>query len=589
MANWYVSSVEYAAVVQWSAVATLSIGTIRRQLTAPGAGDERCYRVSSISTGITGATEPAWPLTLNGTVVDGGVTWTECTGQEAYQTTSVWTAPAANFYVIANSTGRGNVLQTDYTFVRSNHTETYSVGFTYSRMGNAICVSTSTATLPPVGSDVSTGAKIATTGASGFTIAGTSYCYGITFSIGSGASAANFTCGTTATPGTNTFDRCFLELANTNAGSKFVIGYIGVTSSMILNNTPLKFGAAGQSVSQYLSGATFGWYNTPTNAIQGVSPSNLLSLPFGIVVMADIANVDLSALAGNILQTNAGSNSAQCFVFVNSCKLGPNTLLASNLRTYSSAFRLQMTNSSQSTVPHIAGQVTGRNNASGGIAGEFSIYRVGGAAAGAGSPYSVSIIASSTTTGDSPTYRSHPVTPLISYWNSTIGVPRTITVHGLANDSALFTSNDLWLAVDYLDSSTSVALNTAVGRPSPLNSPTPVSVTATTDDWSQGVGARPNSLALVEGQAVAVASNPKRVFFCTTAGVTAASEPAGYASAVDGSVITDGLAVVRAGFRFSVSLTVTPLQEGWINSYIHYMLSQSTVTLTYIDPTVVVT
>lgn len=35
------------------------------------------YKATSITTGITTSTEPTWPLTSGGTVVDGGVTWTE--------------------------------------------------------------------------------------------------------------------------------------------------------------------------------------------------------------------------------------------------------------------------------------------------------------------------------------------------------------------------------------------------------------------------------------------------------------------------------------------------------------------------------
>jgi hypothetical protein len=48
------------------------VGVLGCPLTLNGYG----YSVSAVTTGITGPTEPTWPLVVGNTVVDGGVTWT---------------------------------------------------------------------------------------------------------------------------------------------------------------------------------------------------------------------------------------------------------------------------------------------------------------------------------------------------------------------------------------------------------------------------------------------------------------------------------------------------------------------------------
>src|SRR5271166_977100 len=77
MSYWYCSSVAYASVAQWANNITYAVGNIVRQLAAPAIPytENRCFRVSSITTGISGGSEPAWTLTHNGTTTDSGVTW----------------------------------------------------------------------------------------------------------------------------------------------------------------------------------------------------------------------------------------------------------------------------------------------------------------------------------------------------------------------------------------------------------------------------------------------------------------------------------------------------------------------------------
>ena len=59
----------------WTASATYAVG----DLVIPNTYTGKVYRCSAITTGITSGTEPTWPTTPSGTVVDGGVTWQDVT------------------------------------------------------------------------------------------------------------------------------------------------------------------------------------------------------------------------------------------------------------------------------------------------------------------------------------------------------------------------------------------------------------------------------------------------------------------------------------------------------------------------------
>src|SRR5689334_10732578 len=133
MANWYVNSVAYTAVAQWAANATVPAGGIRRQLAAPSAGNERCFRTAA--GGTSGSTEPVWVLTHAATSpTDGTITdWVECTGAEARQSPGAWAAPHAR---LANAFASGWGAAGDNFFVSSNHAET-GVGYTLTSPGTA--------------------------------------------------------------------------------------------------------------------------------------------------------------------------------------------------------------------------------------------------------------------------------------------------------------------------------------------------------------------------------------------------------------------------------------------------------------------
>lgn len=118
--NWYISSGDYALVPTRQNSHVYSVGAIVRQAGSVPFGDERCFRAETVS-GNSGASAPNWKLGYNQTTVDGGVTWREITGQEAYQSPGNWAAPAKSDICLTNS---GAVQAGDNLFYSAqNHHE----------------------------------------------------------------------------------------------------------------------------------------------------------------------------------------------------------------------------------------------------------------------------------------------------------------------------------------------------------------------------------------------------------------------------------------------------------------------------------
>ena len=117
-----------------------------------------------------------------------------------------------------------------------------------------------------------------------------------------------------------------------------------------------------------------------------------------------------------------------------------------------------------------------------------------------------------------------------------------------------------------------------------------VAGTPSTTPWTAGTAAaRANSTVYALGDAIKLATNTGRLFFCSVAGTSTTSEPAGYATAIDGGTITDGSATFRAGWRQTLSLSVTPQRAGLLSARVHTIDSQATPTKVYIDPLVKLT
>ena len=83
-------------------------------------------------------------------------------------------------------------------------------------------------------------------------------------------------------------------------------------------------------------------------------------------------------------------------------------------------------------------------------------------------------------------------------------------------------------------------------------------------------------------KSLSASASSRRPNFCTaSSGNSAASEPAGYASCVDGGSVTDGSCTFRAGCRFSMVVTLTAQMVGYI--YGTVKAAQPSTTF-YVDP-----
>ena len=573
MANWYVSSVAYAALSAWSASATLSFGDVRKP-TAPATGSERVYRVSSITTGITGGTEPTWPLNANQTVVDGGVTWTECTGQDP-------TYPSPHVDVIYTQTnGRASISGDDWTFVDSAHTEpTWTSTRDWSRIGFSRVVTWSGLSVPPIPTDMAAGPVVLqTSGAANLVLAGVGDFDGFELRAGSGSSTASIIIGRASLSGRLKVRRGKLKLNNTSASTRVQLGN-GSGGSLWLEGCPIEFGAAGQGISFSVTSAFFVWQNTP-NAVQGTAPTTLFfnSVPNNWVL---IENCDLSAVSGTIATVGTGALTFTGTFRVRRCKLHASVTKANNWRLRSPADALEFIACDDSTSNKMS--KVHKATMSGELSTTYTEYRDNATADADGSKFSIKAVQSTSANG-SPTRSFHNIIDLPERWNADTGASITASVEVAVEHTALLNRSLMWLEVIYLGDSASPVASSASSMTNDAPAGTPTAGTASSENWT--AAARANSENPASGSIRSVSSNIGRLFIKQSGGAFNSSLPSGYATMVDGDTITDGSAVVRAMYRQTLSVSFTPQRAGPIGFRVHIAHPDANQKVVLVDPTV---
>jgi hypothetical protein len=621
--TWYVnygdgSTTGYYASTKWAATTAKTVGNLVRQNAAPAVGSERIF--VCIIAGTTLSSEPTWVLTRGAKTAEAaGPTWMECSGQPALcgdaANTVSWVAlkaataaavlgqivkdaagthaficttagtisasePAWNTSAVGNTTtdtsatwtylglissftvwgaphGRlKNVFGTSWAaagntiFVGDNHAETAASATAITSVGTlgapcfVLCMDHTVAA--PTVSNLKTTATIATTGANSIQLGGSLYCYGVTFTAGNSSSAATVSLGT-ATSASQRYDSCTFKTGATASSNSILVGpAAGAYGYYELNACNFGFAATSHVIN--LSGGVLMRNCSLTGA---TIPTTLFNGGTAGAGVNWLEGCDWSAVTGAL----TGTNNAGTLVFKN-CKLNA-----------SATFGTPATTGQVSVINSDSGGASYRNELydfAGTQTVDTSIVRTGGASDGT-TPQAWKIATTANALWPLP-FEANAV----GLWNVTTGANVAVTIECVWNAAAVPNNDDIWMDLEYMGTS-----GNPLGVWNYGSKATPISansaLTASTQGWDSQAATRANSQAYALGAAIKVSDNAGRVFFCTTAGTSAGSEPGGYASAVDGGSVTDGTAVFRAGVRFKLTATLSspqPQYPGLIYSYI---------------------
>jgi len=525
--------------------------------------------------GTIGSSVPSFSATA-GTVTSDGATvkWTSLGLASTFQ---YWKAPLARFQT-AFATSFAGAGATVY--IGSDHAETQAAAMTVT-LPTALTAITSTycvdhtANLPPTSSNLATTAKITTTGANAMTLAGYQcwYCYGVTFSCGSGATNAVLNIGSTSNEYWR-FDSCaFIKAGTTGTASAITVN---AANYIDFNNTTFTFGSTTDSL--YFNGSLIRWKNTASAIGGSTLPAILFNHQGGSATgIFVVEGVDLSAITGTLVP--ASPETVQWFQFRN-CKFGSGVTVAAipTGALASSIVDVIFSDSTGTTYQQQRWRYAGSSIPS------TTVVRTGGASTN-GTPISWKIATSANSVWLSPF--EEPPTWL---YNGTTGSNVTVTLYGIWFGSALPNNDQIWHDVEYMGSSGSPIASLGSGTKA-NNLASGVAWASDTSAWDAAATARANSTVYAVGNIFKQSGSPGSLFIVTAIGSSphqsAASPPAGYTSAADGAVITDGNLTVQAGYRFAMTVTLSapqPQLAGYLYSYVKAALASTTF---YIDPLIV--
>lgn len=589
MSSAYISSAGWTAVAQWAANTVYAVGSYVRQLATPTVGNERVFKATSTSgTGTSGASEPSWSLNDGATTTDNAganqIVWTEVAGRPAEQVSGTWHAPAYNVDAMPSGLLSGAAdtiyLSSDHNVQRANAVVVNFGSNKGTSMSSLICVSR-TGSVPPVTADLSTGANIGTTGSNNITLRNYFYAYGLTFQAGSGSSTADILFGIGGD--CIKLDTCSLVLNNTG-GTSFIGANVFCFTDWL--NTTVTFGAVGQSIR--MGQFVVNWRDT-ARATLGTVPTFLFTNQPSSTLGGSITvnGVDLSSINTTLV---ASPTSTACFnqISITNCKLNSSVTIQQNLSISGSFSYIDGTvnayDGSDDTSNNRPYRVS-RSYTLNLIVQDTTIIKTGGTTWGSqGVSYKLQSTLGSI---------QQPATfPAIQYlYTGSAGTTKTFTFDLIGYFTSQPTNAQVWVEATVMDSSASPLSSLHSSRVANLLPSTSASnLTNPTTAWDSAATARVNSHTYSTGDLIAVSSNPGRVFICTSGGVAASSLPAAYATATDGTSVTDNSATFRALWRMQVAVSVTPQQVGYIALNLKAAFASSLANSgLWLDPTPTVT
>jgi hypothetical protein len=517
----------------WVAIGTAALGNIIKD--AAGTHLFVCTTAGTTKS----APEPVWNTTTGGTTTDNFATWT-CLGDVS----SAWAAPAPR---LSNMLNTSWAQAGNYIYAAADHAEVQPSAINITTISGTpaspnYVISVAAATVPPTSASWSAGASVTTVGPNGLTLnvgqGGGYYLNGLTLSAGSGATTA----GLFLSAGRVVIDGCSInKLGTTGAASAITIGSSGTGADALINNTQFKFGNTQDRITY---NGRLRLQNIPTLLTSGSSvPTNSLFTASGPYFL-EIVGVDLSPIGTTPVLAPASGTIAALV----GCKLASGAVIISSPVT---ATQVDAINCDSAATDY----QKARYAYAGTLTTETAVVRTSGAVVDA------THVSDKIATNTNTSWISPFASIALAIWNATTGSSVTVTVYGVYNGAALPNNDEIWMEVEYPGSASSPLAS--IATTTKANAMTAAAaVTSDTSAWDSVATARANSTAYALGDARSVSSNTGRIFFCTTAGTSSGSLPAGYASAADGGSVTDGTAVFRAGERFKLTSTFTPQLAG---------------------------
>jgi hypothetical protein len=468
VAQWYVSSVKWAALPQWAASHAYTVGQIIRSLATPAVDNECAYECTVAGT--SGTSEPAYSTANNGTVTDGGVTWKNVTGQSSF----AWTAPAGSVGTMnASQTIPGRTTNGDQVFIDSAHNETGASAYTFNpyfyRNSPVNFYSVNAAgAVPPGQADYSPGAQI--------TGSGNMYINGAVNLFGLYLSAYYFPLSTNQY-GAITLKDCKVTFSNITA-----FNWTGSdTSKLRCINTSFSCTNATFAGPFYLNGPMdIEWIDTPNPFFGSEMPNYIFASEGGWFTVLKLKGVNLSAFTGTVVNTNYQN----MYILLDSCSLNSAVTIADGLPTNQSNLgaKIDLINCDSANTNYNNRRVS----AFGTITTDTSTLLSSGATDGV-TPFSHKMAASAYNSllDGQDALEGFPLVAM----NSTTGTALVATVQIIT--SSTLGAEDIYLDVDYLGSGTS-CISSKVSTRSVLDSAT---LSAGTGTWSNPPGS-PKQYAL---------------------------------------------------------------------------------------------
>ena len=562
MANYYLSSVKYAALPQWAASTAYSVGDYVRNLAPVAASQQRVFKCTTAGT--SGASEPSWNTGDGQTTVSGTATFTQVAGRESEQLSGDWRAPLPTMAAAVALVPGGSVL-----YVSDDHLESYAAAtnFNTPNAQAVICVDAGS-TIPPTEAEFSRGATFKTTGNNGLSFIHLAPVIGWNFESGDGGTTTG---GNMNFNNTAIYENCRFKLATTSASGIIALGPSTLSRGTLEFRRDCRF--------------------------QPVNAGQICQLGFSEVLMRDCPNlvdVSLATPSSNFFGWSSSNGQRGSYTFrncdlsmltlislpnvgtvsVENCKLNASLSLPSPTGIYKGLVNpVKFHNSTSSTSDTMAFIERGPYA---NIELDKVAYRDNGASDGV-EKFAWKI----TTKTDNDREYNRIRLPKISKRVNSAGSPMTFTVEALIATSASMsvTRAKLWGEFEVLTAGTSPVAETKSTRTSMIDA---TALQTSTESWGAGAPERANNASVTAGYVFKSAANPGRVFVVSGSGTLASSLPGAYATAVDGDTFVDGSANIRCCKRIKFEVTATPARRGFAHFYLQCQLAASEVL--YLDP-----